>query len=99
MEEKLIKNKFFWGLLIIIFLGLFLALYCVRSNTGNTVDFSKVDSISTKNDSLQLVINRLDSLLQVNKIEYEAQRDSIISQSVDDDCDFFSKYILSQKSR
>ena len=97
MIDKLIKNKFFWSCLAIIFLIIFSCLYCNRK-PGNNVDFSKVDSIAAKNDSLQLVIEHLDSLLQANKIQYETQRDSIISQSVDDDCEFFTDY-LSKKRR
>ena len=93
MVNKLIKCKLFWFILIIIFVIIFSFIRCPRTVD---VDFSKTDSIATRNDSLQVVIDELDSLLNVNKVNYETLRDSITNQSVDDDCEFFSKYLSSK---
>lgn len=96
MKDRLLKNKFFWIILIVVFVTTF--SFIRFSSCKPKVDFSETDSIAAKNDSLQKVVNQLDSILKISKDKYETQRDSISNQSVDDDCDFFSEY-LSKKHR
>ena len=96
MEEKLLKSKLFWIGLVIVFLLVFSVSYCNKPVKSEPI--STTDSIVAKNDSLQSVIIQLDSILQANHIKYEEVRDSIHNQSVDDDCEFFTKW-LSEKHR
>ncbi len=90
--KEIIKNKLFWIILIVVFLVIFSFIYQSRM-VPTIIDDSEAEALRAKNDSLELVVHKLDSIITVNKIEYEKKRDSISTQSVDDDCHFFSKYV------
>ena len=89
--EKLIRSKFFWSILVCVFIFCFSLFYCSKTNID--IELTETENLQKKNDSLQFVVDSLDRVLLQNQMKYEAIVDSIRNQSVDDDCDFFSNWI------
>lgn len=90
-------------LVIIILLGL--QQYAIRINPPDDIEGrlelieTKIDSISNIRDSLLIIVDTTKVKIIELERTHEKIRDSIIVQSVDDDCILFSKYISEYNNR
>ena len=92
--------RFSSKILIILFCILMLGgiSYLIYNNRKiNKVDIPsisiQIDSISKNNDSLKVILPKIETKIINNKETYEKVRTIIINQSTDSDCRFFSDYI------
>ena len=53
----------------------------------------KIDSLTSKKDSIKININKCDTAIYYNKTIYVKEKDNIIKQSPDSDMQFFTNYI------
>jgi hypothetical protein len=89
MINKHGRNRIILVALIIVFLSIF---WIIRHGHSST-DIVSTDSLELANDTLRYKIEQVDSLLNLNKYDYEAKYNSISTQSVDSDCIFYSDYL------
>ena len=96
------KNSFLVILLILlIIVGEFFALKYHFDKPDNTsILIEKINNLekqitelSTKRDSIRLVIDTIETKIITNNVYYEKQVNDIINQSHDSDLLFFSDYI------
>ena len=71
-----------------------------QSKINSTTNIElKIDSIKYKQDSLRLILPKIDSQIISKEGEYEKTRYIIINQSIDSDCSFFTNYLKEHLSK
>ena len=71
-----------------------------QSKINSTTNIElKIDSIKHKQDSLRLILPKIDSQIISKEGEYEKTRYIIINQSIDSDCSFFTNYLKEHLSK
>lgn len=105
MPEIIKKN---WQILLVIAVGII--LWCWPENDPSVPDVSEyvekidslqsqIDSISTLRDSIDQRIDTVTITIEKTHIQYEKDRNTILSNTTSEDYVFFLDYIRSNKAR
>lgn len=92
-------RKYIISIIIIISLILVVVFWITNKPKTTTNIELKIDSIKHKQDSLRLILPKIDSQIISKEGEYEKTRYIIINQSIDSDCSFFTKYLKEHLSK
>lgn len=92
-------RKYIISSIIIISLILVVVFWITYKPKTTTNIELKIDSIKHKQDSLRLILPKIDSQIISKEGEYEKTRYIIINQSIDSDCSFFTNYLKEHLSK
>lgn len=92
-------RKYIISSIIIISLILVVVFWITNKPKTITNIELKIDSIKHKQDSLRLILPKIDSQIISKEGEYEKTRYIIINQSIDSDCSFFTNYLKEHLSK
>ena len=98
MPEVIKKN---WQILLVIAVGII--LWCWPEDNPPVPDVSKyvekIDSISILRDSIDQRIDTIKITIEKTHIQYEKDRNTILSNTTSEDYVFFLDYIRSNQAR
>lgn len=96
--------KVIWTLIVLLIIGLLTHLCLKKNDSGefiNKIDSleSKIDSIRTLKDSVEVRIDTVTKIIEKNTIKYEESRNTILTNTTDENYLFFCNYIERNKAR